>query len=571
MTHPYPAVGMRRPTILRREMAIPVLLFAIAVVARAIAALLFADAAYPDSYYYASVADSIAAGRGFTIDYIWNFVDVGGVLPAEGVLPIASNGHWMPLAALVQVPSLWLLGPTPVAAALPFWIASGLAASLTWFIGRDAGLPAWQAGLAGVLVALPGGMAPYLGQPDNFSIFMLLGALALWCCARGLRGDRRAFAAGGFVVGLAFLARTDGVLLGVPFALSAAADVLRRPRLARIGAGAILICVVGFVVVAAPWVVRQIEVFGSVSPSAANGRILWLTEYGQLYSVSTETTLASFLEQGLGAIAWSRLGGLAFALILFASLPLLFVLVPFVGIGIAARWRDGAFAPWLIYAITLFAFSALVSAIHVPYGTFIHSAVALVPHAYLAAIVGVGVAVAWVGRRRSGWDIPRATRNLTTMLVAIVVVVSAGATLATMRAWESERASRQPVLAALAEVADAGDVVMSADAGAYWYQGGWPGIVTPSDPLPVVEDAARRYGVRWLALEAEHIVPSLVPVLTGEARPPWLSEPVLVVPDGESPAEAHPGAGEDADPLDDAPRAALYAVCLDVTDQRCAP
>jgi hypothetical protein len=140
-----------------------------------------------------------------------------------------------------------------------------------------------------------------------------------------------------------------------------------------------------------------------------------------------------------------------------------------------------------------------------------------------------------------------------------------------MRAWESERASRQPVLAALAEVADAGDVVMSADAGAYWYQGGWPGIVTPSDPLPVVEDAARRYGVRWLALEAEHIVPSLVPVLTGEARPPWLSEPVLVVPDGESPAEAHPGAGEDADPLDDAPRAALYAVCLDVTDQRCAP
>jgi hypothetical protein len=572
MTHPYPAVGPGRPTILRREMAIPVLLFAIAVVARAVAALLFADAAYPDSYYYASVADSIAAGRGLEIDYIWNFVDVGGVLPAEGILPIASNGHWMPLAALVQVPSLWLLGSTPIAAALPFWIASGLAASLTWFIGRDAGLPSWQAGLAGVLVALPGGMAPYLGQPDNFSIFMLLGALALWCCARGLRGDRRAFAAGGLVVGLAFLARTDGVLLGVPFALAAAADVLRRPRLTRIGGGAIVVCVIGFVVVAAPWVARQIEVFGSVSPSAANGRILWLTEYGQLYSVSTETTLASFLEQGLGAITWSRVGGLAFALVLFASLPLLFVLVPFVGIGIAARWRDRAFVPWLVYAVTLFAFSALVSAIHVPYGTFIHSAVALVPHAYLAAIIGVGVAVAWVGRRRSGWDVPRATRNLTTMLVAIVVVVSAGATVATMRAWESERTSREPVLATLAEVATPGDVVMSADAGAYWYHGGWPGIVTPSDPLPVVEEAARRYGARWLALEAEHIVPALVPVLTGETQPSWLSEPILVVPAEESPAETpgSRGAEEEADPLDQAPRAALYAVCLDIADPRCA-
>src|SRR5687768_14296994 len=158
-------------------MAIPVLLFAIAFVARAASALVFADAGYPDAYYYASVASSLAAGRGFELDYVWNFVDVGGVLPAEGVLPIASNGHWMPLAALIQVPFLWLLGTTPIAAALPFWIASGLTAALTWSIGRDAGLSSWQSAAAGLLVAIPGGFAPYLGQPDNFAIFMLLGAL----------------------------------------------------------------------------------------------------------------------------------------------------------------------------------------------------------------------------------------------------------------------------------------------------------------------------------------------------------------------------------------------------------
>jgi hypothetical protein len=562
-------------------MAIPVLLFAIAVIARVVSALLFVDAAYPDSYYYASVADALAQGRGFQVDYIWNFVDVGGVLPASGALPIPSNGHWMPLAALVQVPTIWLLGPSPVAAALPFWVASGLAAALTWFIGRDAGLRSWQAAVAGLLVALPGGLAPYLGQPDNFSLFMLLGALALWLCARGLTGDRRAFAAGGLVVGLAFLARTDGVLLGVPFALAAARDLLRAPRLSRIGLPAIIVCMTGFLVIALPWIVRQLDVFGSVSPSAANGRILWITEYGQLYSVSSQTSLASFLEQGLGAIAWSRLGGLAFALILLASLPLLFVLVPFLAIGIGMRWRDRAFAPWLVYAVCLLAFSALVSAVHVPYGTFIHSAGALVPHAYLLAIVGIAAAVGWIGRRRPGWDIPRATRNITLMLVTIVLVVSAGATFATMRSWQAERTSREPVLTALGELAAPGDVVMSGDAGAYWYRGGWPGIVTPSDPLPVVEDAARRYGVRWLALEAEHIVPSLVPVLTGEIRPPWLSAPVLVVaPDEEPTASASPSspAGgddaprtEDVDPLAEAPRAALYAVCLEATDRRCDP
>ena len=233
------------------------------------------------------------------------------------------------------------------------------------------------------------------------------------------------------------------------------------------------------------------------------------------------------------------------------------------------------FAPWLIYAVALFLFTALVSAVHVPFGTFIHSAVALVPHAYLLAIIGIAMAVGWVGQRRPSWDVPRATRNITAMLVAIVLVMSAGATLVTMRSWDAERQSREPVLAALAQLATPGDVLMSADAGAYEYHGGWRGIVTPDDPLPVVEEAARRYGVRWLALEAEHIVTSLVPVLTGEVRPAWLSEPVLVVPAdvaadaGEEGAEQAEDAVVTADALADAPRAALYAVCLEPDDPRC--
>ena len=319
--------------------------------------------------------------------------------------------------------------------------------------------------------------------------------------------------------------------------------------------------------VAAPWLLRQLDEFGSISPSAANGRILWITEYAQLYSVTSETTLESFLSQGLGEIAWSRVGGLAFAIILFASLPLLFVLAPFLLVGIVARRRDRSFAPWLIYAVALFLFTALVSAVHVPFGTFIHSAVALVPHAYLLAIVGIAVVVGWVGSRRAGWDIPRATRAITAMLVAIVLIGSAGATLATMRIWEADRAAREPVLVGLAQAADRADVVMSADAGAYHYHGGWSGIVTPEDPLPVVEEAMRRYGVRWLALESAHIVESLVPVLTGETRPAWLSDPIVVVPSGgtgglERSVSGHPrSTGAARGPVRRLPGPGRRAVC----------
>ena len=108
------------------------------------------------------------------------------------------------------------------------------------------------------------------------------------------------------------------------------------------------------------------------------------------------------------------------------------------------------------------------------------------------------------------------------MIVGVMMIASLAATTATLGAWTQEAETRRPLLDALAEVAHPTDRVMSPDPGAYRYHGGWSGIVTPNDPLPVVEQALRRYGVRWLALESDHIVRSLIPVLTGEVRPGWL-------------------------------------------------
>ena len=545
-------------------MAIPVLLFVVALAVRVAISMLFADPAYPDALYYANLGRELAAGGGFSVDYIWNFVEVGGALPEQGVLPIPSNAHWMPLAAVVQVPFIWAFGPTPEASAMPFWLAAAATAPLTYFIGRDAGMLTWQAGAAGLLVAVPAGVTPFLGQPDNFAIYMFLGALAVWLCARGLRGHRWSFAAGGLVVGLAFLSRNDGVLLGVPFALAFLYDLARRPRLSRIGWGPALACAGGFVLVVAPWLLRQLDVFGSISPSSAGGRILFITEYRELYSVTTATTLDSFLGQGLGAIIESRLGGLWDALLIFVASPMLVLLVPFLLVGIWVLRRSSDFIPWYLYAVSLFLFTALVSAVHVPFGAFIHSAVALIPHAYLLAMAGIAAVVGWIAARRPDWDAPRASRNIALMIVGVILTVSAFATHSTLEAWRRERDGRADVLAKLAEVADATDVVMSPDAGAYQYHGDWAGIVTPDDPLPVVEEALRLYGVRWLALEGAHITAGLKPVLAGETRPAWLSAPLVVVP------PLPPDEDDEEESAAPLPRAVLYAVCLDPDDGRCA-
>lgn len=543
-------------------MAIPILLFAVAIIVRVATAALFTEPAYPDAYYYANVARELAAGGGFSVDYIWNFVEVGGTLPDEGLLPIPSNAHWMPLAVVVQLPFIWLLGPTTVASGLPFWLAAAASAPLTWLIGRDAGMPSWQAAAAGLLVAMPAGVSPFLGQPDNFALFMFLGALSLWLCGRGLRGDRRSFALGGVIVGLAFLSRNDGVLLGIPFALAFLYDLARRPRGSRIGWRWAIVCAAGFALVIAPWLLRQVDVFGSISPSSAGGRILFISQYRELYSVTTETTLNAFLSQGLGAVVESRLGGLWNALVIFVVMPLLVLLLPFLLIGAWSRRRSHDFAPWFIYALSLFLFTALVSAVHVPYGTFIHSAVALLPHAYLLVMLGVASVVGWIATRRASWDAPRASRNLSFMLVGVIAGTSLFATLSTVEAWEHERDGRVAVLAALSAVADPTDRVMSPDAGAYRYHGGWSGVVTPDDPLPTVEQALRLYDVRWLALEGAHATTGLRPLLSGAARPAWLSDPIVTAP----PLPSEDDGQDTSDPL---PRAALYAVCLKPDDTRC--
>ncbi len=99
----------------------------------------FPDPAYPDSFYYVDVARALAAGQGFSIDVVWIFPEVGGAIPPHPTLPIPSNAHWMPLASLVQVPFLAVLGPTAWASALPFALIGSVAAPMTWAIARDAG------------------------------------------------------------------------------------------------------------------------------------------------------------------------------------------------------------------------------------------------------------------------------------------------------------------------------------------------------------------------------------------------------------------------------------------------
>src|SRR4029079_9951149 len=374
-------------------------------------------------------------------------------------------------------------------------------------------------------------------QPDNFSLYQPLVLASLWMGARGLKGSPRAFGAAGLLAGLATLSRNDGLLvlgaLGIAF-------LWDRWRRRAIPWSAAFACVALFLVVMAPWWLRQLAVFGSLSPATASGKVFFLRAIAEWTSITTPATLQHLLDMGIGPLIGTRIGGLVSAVMIYSVLVGGIVLVPFMVIGGWARRRSLDFGPFFLYAGLLFAFSALISAVHGPVGTFIHSAVALAPYSYVLALEGIAATVAWVAARRPSWDARTATRAFT----GAPVFFAAGAALIGSAfvhgVWSDSRAKFQQVASAL-DAADAPttDRVMWIDAAATWcrcvsidasgtkYWTGHGGVVLVNDPPETIKKVIDAYDIRWLVLDREESVEPMAPVLHGIARPTWLGAPIL--------------------------------------------
>ncbi len=534
-------------------------LYLLALVGRLVLIALHPDPAYPDSYYYADVARSLVGGHGFNVDFVWIFAEVGGTIPANPVLPIPSNAHWMPLASLVQVPFLAVFGLNAVAAALPFAFIGSLAAPLAWAIGREAGATRLVAVGAGVLTAFPALSFPFMMQTDNFSLYQPLVAGALFLGARGLKGHARSFALAGLLVGVATLARNDGVLAGGVLGLAFLWDRWRAwrsggARLPAIPLWSAVACAGLFVVVMAPWIARQLAVFGSISPSSASGKVLFIRTIEEWNQITSPATLDHLLGMGIGPFLATRVGGLIAAMGIFTTLVGAGLLIPPMLVGAWRRRRSVDFGPFFAYAAGLFAFSAIVSAVHVPGGTFIHSAVALAPHGYVLALEGVAAGVGWIAIRRRAWNRDSATRVFVGAAVAIGIIAAVFGTIVVDAGWNAKRDARLTLATALdlAGVAP-DDRLMTIDASGFKYFTGRGGVVTTNDPIATELEIATAYRISWLVLERDEIATSMEAVLSGESRPSWIGAPVFSLP------------ARDGGP----PRIALYPVCLSPADRRC--
>jgi hypothetical protein len=544
----------------------PVALYALALAVRAVLVALYPDPAYPDSYYYVDVARAIAAGNGLNVDFVWIFAEVGNRLPDPAVLPIPSNAHWLPLASFLQAPFVSLLGPSALANALPGVLIGSLAAPLTWLIARDAGARPIVGLAAGVLSAVPGAATVFMAQPENFAILHPLVAATLWLAARGLKGDGRSFALAGLLAGLATLARNDGILLAGAIGLVWLADRLRswRGRRGRrawshveerppIPVSAAVIALALFLLVMGPWWIRQLAVFGSISPTSSTGVALWIRTISEWNSITADPSLERFLAQGWGAILASRLDGLMSAIGNFAVMIASIVLLPFLLIGVVARRHSRDFEPWFVYTFVAFAGATFLYPLHVPGGAFIHTAIGLAPHAAILSIEGVLLVVGWLAGRRRGWNKGTAGAVFVWGITGLVLASAVIFTRSVHAGWDATRQPRQELAAELRHLqVPQNDRILSIDAAGFKYWTGHPGVVTPDDPIEVIEAVARAYEVRWLVVERGDAARAVGPVLAG-ARPSWIGPPVFSVPATDG----------------GLPRLALFPVCTTAGDTRC--
>ena len=173
-----------------------------------------------------------------------------------------------------------------------------------------------------------------------------------------------------------------------------------------------------------------------------------------------------------------------------------------------------------------------MSAVHVPGGTFIHSAVALAPHAYLLALEGIvgrgrldRGAAAGLGSRDGDEAVRDGGRRPSRSLAAIP------AALVVHARWDRERTERRAVAAALDLAGASPDArLMTIDAAGYRYYTGHGGVVTPNDPLEHDRGSRSRLPHRVAGHRARTIGPALAPVFTGEARPRWIGPRLIGIP-----------------------------------------
>jgi hypothetical protein len=470
-----------------------------------------------DISFYFAVARNLVEGRGFVIDYIWNFWN-----HPTGV-PTPSNVWWMPLTSVIAAAGMWLGRPDYVSAQRAMIVATSVLPLVVYLLGRDS-FRSRGVGLVGALLAATFHL--FLDQPSallSHGPYVVLASLTLWLIVRST-DDPRWLKWAGASIALTQLARSDGIVLFV--ALGAAHLVRwRRPPWR-----ALLALPLAYALVMSPWWAHNLDVHGALMPGGSF-RAVFLRSYEAWYSLPESVTPETWLADGWGPVldakrhmALVNLGTAATGLVAGAAdregawegAPLVAVLgLAWLGLLLTLRRRFAAF--WAAWLMEWTFYSLVFTA--VGWESFRTGMYSIYPMLVLCAAAGLLLAARGVARVLA----PAARRqHVASVIVGVVAAwIVAGQFAFAQQSMERKVYGIKDVNRAYAAMRKrmfeplglTEELIMARDVHQLWTIAGMRGVMIPYEPEPVIREVARRYGVRYILIMGDPAAPSLRPGL----------------------------------------------------------
>ena len=475
---------------------------------------------YMDADYYYAGGLRLATGQGFTEPYLWNYLDD----PAG--LPHASHGYWMPLASLLAAAGAFFFGPGSWSAARIGFLAVAasippLTAALAYsFTSRRA-----LALTSGLLAVFSGFYLIYLPVPDTFGIYILLGGLFFLTANHKRPSGTMHLSKTGFsivnalllglIAGLMHLARADGVL----WLLVGFLAILFQPLHSRKSFPFFLLrctsLVAGYLLVMAPWFLRNVSVFGSLL-GPGGSKMLWLTAYDQIFSYpASQITFSAWWQSGMNAILKVRAWALGLNLANAFAVQGGIFLWP---LGLTGIWHlrhDRVVRLALLLWLLTLAAMTVVFPFAGGRGGFLHSGAAVQMVWWALVPIGLDKVIDW-GVRVRGWKPERARIVFPAILLALSALLTSVITAGRLgagsgQAWGHEQAAYLQVKEFLVSHGmSSGEVVIAANPPGFWLASGHPAIALPDGDAQTVLALARRYGGRYLILEEGSVTKGLM-------------------------------------------------------------
>ncbi len=444
-----------------------------------------------DMSYYMHLAENIADGRGFVIDYIWHF------LYEHPELTHPANDYWQPFTSIIISAFLIVGGKSLLTAIIPSILFGILLSLITYQIGITFFKRVPAASYAAIICLFVPGVFKYSLLTDStiyYSVFIAIGLLALVKSST----NKKLYLLAAVMAGLAQFTRQDGVLLMMIVVLT----ILISRNNFKSKALLLTLSIIAYFVTLSPLLISNLRQFGTPFVSVSF-QTLFLKSYEDLYSLPDKLTFGNYLEMGYAQIFFSKFKMVVYNTYLtFRSLNL--SLLPFAAAGILYPFylsykndNERNIIPLIFFGSLLLLFHSLAVTVVSEQGSYLRSAISLIPFIIVFGVNAIFVLI----------------KNKVLSRSIIIVVLAIGAISCISNSNELIEAHRYRAawLAEFKRIIEkdnnsAGEIIVMTRAP--WeltYSTGYRSVQIPNDDIDTIHKIAAKYEANYLLLPAPRV------------------------------------------------------------------